>query len=206
MDNSQHPIFKGSGYFIDPDSKKNKVKYNLKFDDYFTKKVFKDGNKFLTFLRFRGTGKDSPSLMNLNNQANMIDWSSMKNNNGFLIFYQHLGILKKKKILKSDIPFLIKEKLLDPFYFLKEEKEKGNIWVSGLSRLLNYLNMIRKIKTKMFNNVIHIFNKNNTNETLNLSGLTIYCNNKNLNKIYYNDKELNFKKTLKMKLIKLVFQ
>ena len=54
MDNSQHPIFKGSGYFIDPDSK-NKVKYNLKFDDYFTKKIFKDGNKFLTFLRFRGT-------------------------------------------------------------------------------------------------------------------------------------------------------
>ncbi len=194
MDNSQHPIFKGSGYFIDPDSKKNKVKYNLKFDDYFTKKIFKDGNKFLTFLRFRGTGKDSPSLMNLNNQVSMIDWSSMKNNNGFLIFYQHLGILKKKKILKSDIPFLIKEKLLDPFYFLKEEKEKGNIWVSGLSRLLNYLNMIRKIKTKISNNVIHIFNKNNTNETLNLSGLTIYCNNKNLNKIYYNDKELNFKK------------
>ena len=54
--------------------------------------------------------------------------------------------------------------------------------------------MIRKIKTKISNNVIHIFNKNNTNETLNLSGLTIYCNNKNLNKIYYNNKELNFKK------------
>ena len=71
---------------------------------------------------------------------------------------------------------------------------KNGIWVSGLSRLLNYLNMIRKIKTKISNNVIHIFNKNNTNETLNLSGLTIYCNNKNLNKIYYNDKELNFKK------------
>ena len=77
---------------------------------------------------------------------------------------------------------------LEPFYFLAQEVDKGNLMVSGTSKLLNYIYMISNTTILEKEKNIELINReeNIDDPQKYFQGMTIYVENKKT-KVSYNN-------------------
>jgi hypothetical protein len=188
-----------------------KIKRKILLEDIFKGGVqilkeltLQDGSKFKGFWRFRGTGKYAPILPSLEYQLNKIDWQDFYKNDRIIIIYQHLGIIDRKngQCIQATCENVCSSNkgVLKPFYFLAREYHEGKLWIAGLKRLLNYIDVISNVQIKFDKNLSAIFIMCNEkiNKTPNefFQGLTIYINKDDIKleklKVYHEDKSLNY--------------
>lgn len=109
-----------------------------------------DGQIFKGFKRYRSTGPFAPNLSSFQKQIDSIDWKGMYENFGIHVIYQHFGVLNKtsKGITRASVDAIIQEPeiYLAPFYFLEEESKEGRLWIAGLFRFLQYVEMIENVE------------------------------------------------------------
>jgi len=157
--------------------------------------LMQDKKPITSFQRFRGTSAIAPNLSTLRYQFLSLDLNSFYKNNNYVILYQHLGVLNRSagKCLPSSIEAIKKNEndYLSTFYKIKDEKESGNLWVAGLSNLLNYIRNVEEIeinKAPYVPNTYYI--SGSFEEGHDFSGLTFYIDPKNPINIYINDKKV----------------
>jgi hypothetical protein len=79
-----------------------------------------------------------------------VDWNKFFKDQGALVLYQHLGVDYRNA--KKGFPMTWSKALsrpelyISPFSIIKRLKEEGKLWVIGLGRLLNYVEMIQTTK------------------------------------------------------------
>jgi hypothetical protein len=109
--------------------------------------LFRDGTKLQAFWRYRGTGANAsaPNAGSLHHQLDNIDFGEISARGDAIIIYQHLGVRDRWQGICY--PMSVEAALQDPLRFLqpfrdlKQAADLNNIWISGLSRLLHYLEM-----------------------------------------------------------------
>ncbi len=182
---------------------KNKIfkgtcaKYFSNYDNKIIKSIkLNDGLIVLGFRRFRSTGKIAPNISSLGYQLSKIPWLDFYNKNNGIIIYQHLGILYR---LNSNFiaatPDLIKAQphvFLKPFYFLKSQADKGDLWIAGCAKFLSYLRARDNLKvTNEINGKVTLEFDNYISENKdNLSGLTIYIDPQNFKGLNYDNRDI----------------
>ncbi|MCP4146279.1 MAG: hypothetical protein GY757_00885 [bacterium] len=160
--------------------------------------ILQDMSCFKGFHRFRSTGKNAPNLSSLNYQLTQICWDEFYKRQYGIVLYQHMGIAHRK--LGKSRPLTIDDLLnrpevyLSPFYFLQQESQMGRLWVAGLSRMLNYVDMIESID--LFwdrpNSCFRIVSEKDFGGEAEraFQGLTFYIDPSRPVALFYKDKEL----------------
>lgn len=157
--------------------------------------VLQDNSCFKGFRRFRSTGANAPNFSSLGYQIKQINWKDFYSKNGAMIFYQHLGVLYRAggKCYSTTLEALNSRSdvFLAPFYFLEQEHKLGNLWVCGLTKFLNYLEMIKAVKVQANEDNYNILYPEKIEEPeIFFQGLTIYTNPQKPIRIYYRDREI----------------
>ena len=153
-----------------------------------------DGNTLTRFKRFRGTGSNAPNLSSLGYQISQIDIQNLYATKGLAIIYQHLGVLYRAngKCYPASLEDLQKrpEVYLAPWYLLSRESKEGRLWIAGLSRFLNYAEMIQNVEiNKIGTDTIKLIcNHDVKDPTDYFQGLTIYIDTNSTPKIMYKEK------------------
>ena len=113
---------------------------------FMTSWQLQDGRTMERFARFRGTGANAPNLSSLTYQLDKLNLPELYRNNGIAIVYQHLGVLYRSggKCTAATLKAMLErpEVYLLPWYRLAQEVGEGRLWLSGLSRLLRYSDML----------------------------------------------------------------
>lgn len=109
-----------------------------------------DHSRLRGFWRFRSTGINAPNLSSLGHQLRQIDWPVFYKRNNVVIIYQHLGVLHRNsgRCYQAAVGAVRArpEVFLAPFHVLAREFREGRLWVSGLSRLLSYVDMVESTR------------------------------------------------------------
>lgn len=154
--------------------------------------------QFSGFYRFRSTGVNAPNFSSLAYQLKQIDWETLYKNYGTIILYQHLGVLYRvnAQCQPANFEALLErpEVYLSPFYWLKNESEKGDLWVGGLAKVLNYIAMSQTVKIERQANQqeFHLFYPRPVaNPQQFFQGLTLYIDPALPASIFYQDNKLN---------------
>ncbi|MDG2989980.1 hypothetical protein L3556_03385 [Candidatus Synechococcus calcipolaris G9] len=144
-----------------------------------------DESIFIGFQRFRSTGKNAPNLSSLAYQLHQIPWSDFYKYHMGIIFYQHFGVIYRNagKCFPATIDAIKEhpETYLTPFYFLKNEKISGKLWIASLESFLNYVSMIRTTTVTQEVDGVYCLHNENLKNCFNVMeaqkyymGLTIY--------------------------------
>jgi len=112
--------------------------------------ILQDGSRFRGFTRLRSTGPAAPNLSSLRHQVGQVRWSRLYASHGAIVLYQHLGILDKHggQCRPASLEALRSQPkvYLEPFRFLKRERDESRLWVAGLRRLLAYAEMVESVR------------------------------------------------------------
>jgi hypothetical protein len=151
------------------------------------------------FTRFRSTRGAAPNFSSFMHQIEQIDWNKFYAANGAVIVYQHLGV--RSRIGASFHPMTCEAvaqepQLLNPFRVLAAERDKALLWVVGTARLLRYVEMVTSVKvsfdTRETCTVTSAAQGSSHQNTLDLSGLTIYCDKDFCGTVQYEGKEQRY--------------
>lgn len=161
------------------------------FSNQLMKRVLqKDGKEVNAFMRFINPwGKYSyTDAANLPNQLNAKILEELKNNEGYLILYTHLGNYNNPQKILPD-------QTVKTLQNLSQENESGNIFVTTTTRLLTYYEVISLIIVDVKMNgdkrIINIsFKENFLPLADDLSGLSFYTNNPENTFVYFNNTQL----------------
>lgn len=110
----------------------------------------KDGALLKAFWRYRCTGFNAPNASSFLAQLLGVDWVQLFEEQGVLVLYQHLGV--DYRSAKKCFPMTLGKALsrpelyISPFGIIKRLKDEGKLWVIGLARLLNYIDMVQTTK------------------------------------------------------------
>jgi hypothetical protein len=165
--------------------------------DLFSTAQLRDGSRFEAFFRLRGTGFNAPNLSSLAYQLQRAELEELYRSGGIVVLYQHLGVLTR--IAGKCVPACVETvrqmpHLLAPLRVLAREAEEGRLWVAGLQRLLQYADMVRRVKVAARGDadfLLDIDCKVDEPTTL-FGGLTLYCHPASMPKIRYKNVELPF--------------
>lgn len=140
----------------------------------------RDGNTFLRFQRFRGTGSNAPNFSSFGRQISLINLPKMYENFGVKVIYQHLGVMHRSNgrctVATVDEVNARPEVFIAPWRIIARECGEGRLWVTGLSDLLRYQEMLSSIEMRWNsdNSIDLICDRKNTHDREFLNGLTIY--------------------------------
>lgn len=163
--------------------------------DLFSPARLRDGSHFEAFFRLRGTGFNAPNLSSLAYQVQRAGLEQLYRSNGIVVLYQHLGVLAR--IAGKCVPASVETvrqmlHLWAPLRILAREAEEGRLWVAGLQRLLQYADMVRRVKVTVRGEAdfsLDIDRKVNDPAAL-FGGLTLYCHPASMPKIRYKNVDL----------------
>lgn len=157
-----------------------------------------DGRDVLSFMRLRGTGFNAPNLSSLTYQSSMIDFNELYEHEGGVVLYQHWGVLHRaaRKCVSATVQDVVsRPELLSGLRRLKKEADAGDLWVSGLERLLDYVTMVENTSVSKDNQSgsIEIFCKLPVKQPHDFfQGLTVYIDPASDIRINFNHEELPF--------------
>jgi hypothetical protein len=157
--------------------------------------VMNDGSNFTGFNRFRSTGRNAPNLSSFLHQVEQIDFGSLYACSGALVIYQHFGVLHRENAIcsqaKIDDVLERPHVYLSGFRILHKEAQLGKLWVSGLARLLTYVQMIEKVSVNITEAGYELGYPAKILDPLNFfQGLTIYVHAAQKVRIVYEGTEL----------------
>lgn len=123
--------------------------YKRQVNPFFTNQLMKnetlaDGEKINAFMRFINPwGKYSyTDSENLPRQINEKVINELKNNNGYLILYTHLGNYK-------NMNEILPQKTCNVLRYLADENSKENIFITTTTRLLTYYQVYQNLKFRI---------------------------------------------------------
>lgn len=159
--------------------------------------VLQDGSLFKGFTRLRATGANAPNLSSLEYQLRLVDWKRFYSEDSAVVVYQHFGVLHrvagKCYQATSEAVRDRPEVFLAPFRILERECKEGRLWVCGLSRFLQYIDMVESLEIK-FGNIsgdYYIIGSASVGDPeLFFQGLTFYINPRKITRLYYIGQEL----------------
>ncbi len=163
--------------------------------DLFSPARLRDGSFFWAFSRLRGTGFNAPNLSSLAYQVHRANLNELYQSGGAVILYQHLGVLAR--IAGKCIPASVEAAremchLWAPLRILAREAQEGRLWVVGLQRLLQYVDMVRHVAVDCKGDAeFSLRMERKVDDPLRLfGGLTLYCHPGSIPKVRYGNVEL----------------
>jgi hypothetical protein len=179
-------------------SLKRRSKYLIQKGPILKDCVLQDGSSFRGFLRFRSTGANAPNLSSFAYQIQQIDWKKFYKSRGMIVLYQHLGILSRSAGVchqaTVDAVSSRPQVFLAPFYILEREFKEGRLWVCGLSRLLNYIDVVESVDVQydtVQNRYNIMYDEAVEHPEIFFQGLTLYIDPAQLTRVYHNGYELS---------------
>jgi len=172
------------------------IKYQLPLKQIFKMKLT-DKKEYLSFRRFRNSGKFAPTHSEFYQQLKSINWKKFYQKKSSINIYQHLGYIRQKgKLIKFEKKHFTNE-IEKSWNFLSSEVNSGRLLILTQKRFLNYLMMLSQTKIQINKNSIYLETKDKLNNPSNyFQGLSL--NKSNVDKIVYLDTELEFEKGEKM--------